>query len=61
MKTYLAEKQQLDAQNQILSEINSKIEEINLSNIDFGIVDFVYDDITITSGGLDSIERRITT
>jgi hypothetical protein len=61
MKTYLAEKQQLDSQNQILSEINSKIEEINLSSIDFGIVDFVYDDITITSGGLDSIERRITT
>lgn len=61
MKTYLAEKQQLDTQNQILSEINSKIAEINLSNIDFGIVDFVYDDITITSGGLDSIERRITT
>lgn len=61
MKTYLAEKQQLDSQNQILSQINSKITEINLSNIDFGIVDFVYDDITITSGGLDSIERRITT
>lgn len=61
MKTYLAEKQQLDTQNQILSQINSKITEINLSNIDFGIVDFVYDDITITSGGLDSIERRITT
>ena len=61
MKTYLAEKQQLDSQNLILSQINSKIAEINLSSIDFGIVDFVYDDITITSGGLDSIERRITT
>lgn len=61
MKTYLAEKSQLDAQNQTLTQINAKIASKDLTSITAGILDFNNDDITITSGGLDSIKRRITT
>jgi hypothetical protein len=61
MKTYLAEKAQLDAQNVILGEINEKIEPENLESVRDGILDFVNDDITIVSGGLNSIGRIITT
>lgn len=57
----LAEKQQLDAQNQTLQEINAKIAPNNLENVVVGILDFNNDPITINSGGLDSIKRRITT
>lgn len=57
----LAEKQQLDAQNQTLQQINAKIEPINLESIVVGILDFENDDITITSGGYDELRRRITT
>lgn len=61
MKTYLAEKAQLDAQNAILEEISDKIEPENLESVRDGILDFVNDDITIVSGGLNSVERIITT
>lgn len=61
MKTYLAEKAQLDAQNETLSEISSKIEPINLESIVVGILNFENDDITITSGGYDELHRIITT
>ena len=61
MKTYLAEKAQLDAQNQTLQQINTKIEPIDLTSVETAILDFVNDPITITSGGLDSYNRRITT
>lgn len=57
----LAEKQQLDAQNQTLQQINAKIEPENLESVRDGILDFVNDDITIVSGGLNSVERIITT
>lgn len=57
----LAEKQQLDAQNQTLQQINAKIEPINLESIVVGILDFENDDITITSGGYDELHRTITT
>lgn len=57
----LAEKQQLDAQNAILEEISDKIEPENLESVRDGILDFVNDDITIVSGGLNSVERIITT
>lgn len=61
MKTYLAEKSQLDAQNQTLTQINTKIAPKDLTSITAAILDFNNDDIKITSGGLDSIRRRITT
>ena len=67
-KTYLAEKEQLDAQNQTLtaisvdiSEINVKIAPLNLENVIASILDFENDDITIISGGYDGISRIITT
>lgn len=61
MKTYLAEKAQLDDQNAILEEISNKIEPENLESVRDGMLDFVNDDITIVSGGLNSVERIITT
>ena len=68
MKTYLAEKSQLDAQNQTLSaqnqtltQINAKIAPKNLASVTVGLLDFNLDDVNIESGGLDSINRRITT
>ena len=60
-KTYLATKAQLDLNNQMLSEINAKILPKDLSSVIVRALDFVNGDITITSGGLDSINRRITT
>ena len=57
----LAEKQQLDIQNQILQQIDAKITPINLESVVAGILDFENDDITITSGGYDEIHRLITT
>ena len=61
MKTYLAEKQQLDAQNVTLGQINAKIAQKDLSSIDAAVLDFICDTIVISSGGLDSSLRRITT
>ena len=61
MKIYLAEKTQLDAQNAVLQEINSKIEAVTLSDVNVSPVDFLHDQIEITSGGLDELNRIITT
>ena len=61
MKIYLAEKAQLDAQNAVLQEINSKIEAVTLSSVNVSLVDFLHDQIEITSGGLDELNRIITT
>ena len=61
MKTYLAEKSQLDAQNQTLTQINAKIAPKNLANVKAAVLDFIHDTVVITSGGLDSVNRRITT
>ena len=47
--------------DQNLEEINSKLEGISLDNIVVGVLDFINDDITIISGGLESVARRITT
>jgi hypothetical protein len=33
----------------------------SLNNVEIGVVDFMHDSITITTGGLDEYERRITT
>ena len=57
----LAEKQQLDTQNQMLQQIDAKITPMNLESVVAGILDFENDDITITSGGYDEIHRLITT
>ena len=60
-KIYLAEKSQLDTQNQTLTQINAKITPKDLTTVNVAVLDFLYDDVTITSGGLDSVNRRITT
>lgn len=61
MKTYVATKEEQTAQTAKLNEINAKVTPINLEGVVAGILDFNSDDITITSGGLDSLRRRITT
>ena len=58
-KIYLAEKSQLDAQNQILNEINTKIEPLQLSNVNVFVADFINDPLYIISGSLDTSNRRI--
>ena len=60
-KVYLAEKAQLDEQNQVLMQINAKIAPKNLTNVNVALLDFIRDTVVITSGGLDSVNRRITT
>lgn len=60
-KINIAEKTQLDEQNNILQEISNKIAPIDLESIHVGVLDFENDDVIITSGGLDSVKRRITT
>lgn len=61
MKTYVATKAEQTAQTAKLNEINAKVTPVNLESVVVGILDFNIDDITITSGGLDSLRRRITT
>ena len=61
MKTYVATKAEQTAQTVKLNEIDAKVTPMNLESVVAGILDFNNDDITITSGGLDSSRRRITT
>lgn len=61
MKTYVATKAEQTAQTVKLNEIDAKVTPINLESVVAGILDFNNDDITITSGGLDGLRRRITT
>ena len=60
-KIYLATESHLDSQDQALTQINAKLTPIDLGSVETAIVDFVHDPITITSGGLDQYNRRITT
>lgn len=60
-KTFLATKEQVDTVVSQITEINGKIALADLNSIEIGIVDFVNDDIVITTGGLDEYQRRITT
>lgn len=60
-KTFLATKEQVDTVVTQITEINNKMALANLNSIEIGIVDFVNDDIVITTGGLDEYQRRITT
>ena len=61
MKTYLATKAQLDQNSRTLSEINTKIEGIDLTEVVVAVLDFQYDDVTIISGGYNSTQRIIST
>lgn len=59
-KAYIATKGQVDNVQTTVNEINTKVTPFSLNQVSNGVVDFINDDITIISGGLDSIERRIT-
>ena len=43
-----------------VDEINNKLISPDLSNVEVYALDFVNDDVTIISGGLDGYKRRIT-
>lgn len=60
-KTFLATKEQVDIVVTQITEINDKMALAGLNSIEVGVVDFVNDDIIITTGGLDQYARRITT
>lgn len=67
-KIYPATKQQaeniqdtVDEINSKVDSIDSKVEPLNLADVVDGVLDFVNDPITITSGGLDSTRRIIST
>lgn len=47
-----------EVDNAILAAIGGGV---SLNSIIVGVMDFVHDDITITSGGLDELNRKITT
>jgi hypothetical protein len=58
----------IDAQDLVLSGIDSKIDGLSpsggtggLSKVVAGVLDFAYDEIVITNGGIDSTDRIITT
>lgn len=60
-KIYPAKQEQAQNIQDTVDEINAKIEPLGLASVDVGVLDFVYDDITIVRGGLDTLKRRITT
>lgn len=60
-KIYPATQAQAQNIQDTVDEINAKIEPLGLASVDVGVLDFVYDDITIVRGGLDTLKRRITT
>jgi hypothetical protein len=60
-KIYPATQAQAQDIKDTVDEINAKIEPLGLASVDVGVLDFLYDDITIVYGGLETIKRRITT
>lgn len=60
-KIYPATQAQAQNIQDTVDKINAKIEPLGLASVDVGVLDFVYDDITIVRGGLDTLKRRITT
>lgn len=61
VKIYPSTQAQVQAVQNTVDEINAKIEPLGLASVDVGVLDFVYDDITIVYGGLETTKRRITT
>lgn len=58
---YPADHDQVAAVDAKLDVIDGKVTPMSLDNVTTMILDFVYDDVTIMSGGLESLSRRITT
>lgn len=59
-KIYPATQAQVQEVKDIVDEINAKIIPVDLSNVTPLVLDFVNDDVTIISGGLDTYSRTIS-
>ena len=60
-KIYPATQQQANTIIDKVDDLDEKIQPVGLNGVEIGVVDFVNDNITITTGGLDQYARRITT
>jgi len=60
-KIYPATQMQANTIIDKVDSLDSKIEPLNLADVVDGVLDFINDPITITSGGLDSTRRIIST
>lgn len=60
-KIYPSTQAQVQTVQSTVDEINSKVNGVSLNNVGIAVTDFLNDEITIISGGLESIERIITT
>jgi hypothetical protein len=61
IKIYPSTQAQVQAVQNTVDEINSKVNGVSLNNVGIAVTDFLNDEITIISGGLESIKRIITT
>ena len=61
IKIYPATKTQADTIIDKVDNLDEKIRPVGLSNVIVNVIDFLHDSITITSGGLNSNERIIST
>ena len=60
-KIYPSTQAQVQAVQNTVDEINSRVQGVSLNNVGIAVTDFLNDEIIIISGGLESIERIITT
>ena len=60
-KIYPSTQAQVQAVQDTVNEINSKVNGVSLNNVGIAVTDFLNDKITIISGGLESVKRIITT
>lgn len=60
-KIYPATQQQANTIIDKVDNLDEKIQPVGLNGVEIGVVDFVNDNIIITTGGLDQYARRITT
>lgn len=59
-KIYPSTQAQVQAVQDAVDAIDNKLISPDLSNVGVYVLDFVNDDVTIISGGLDGYARRIT-
>ena len=60
-KIYPATQTQANTIIDKVDDLNKKIQSVGLNGVEIGVVDFVNDNVIITTGGLDQYARRITT
>ena len=59
-KIYPATKQQAETIINKIDAVDAKTEPIDLSSVGVKVLDFINDQVTIISGGLNTYERTIT-